>query len=461
MDVPQMLHNMCHRVLSNADIKAICKSRGFSVREAASRALFENFYLSDIGVQETLGSLNQEEIALLHKLKFVNEPVAIPFFAVVYGENGRSFYRTFTQRYSEVIKQVSRSLVRKGVLLMDEADDAVSQTKMERWRFRLPQQFERFLPPLITATRTFEGEGDFRSDVSRGKLMEIVGRKKAVGGDKHNDLNLKDGVLRMGDREFRASYLLEWQQTCAKASLSSSKKETRTHKVGHPVPPFEAVTALLSQLGTAKWVRPDELSLPLRIFCNAELNGEETCKAGWQWGYLTRQKVDGEIYYRLAAADANTDTAPQHYLYTSQGLTVNLKTVPFGSLEYLVGISDLQLSSSGSADLNVLPNLVRIGKTFESIRAHPLTDWLRKHSPEFGKAFRTVERRWGKQVLHDNLLIARVSDLGLKVEIERKFSEKVVVLSDDYIAFPHRLRNEIEKLVTRSGLVIKTVRENG
>ena len=465
MDVPQMLHNMCHRVLSNADVKAICKSRGFSAREAASRALFENFYLSDIGLEETLGSLSQEEIALLHKLKFVGEPVAIPFFAVVYGEKGRSFYGTFTQRYREVLKQVRRSLVRKGVLLMAEADDTVSQTRMEGWRFRLPHTFERFLPPPITATRTFEGEGDFRSDVPRGKLMEIAGRKKAspIGADKQYDLTLEDGVLRMGDREFRAGYLLEWQQACAKASLPSPKKETRTRKVGYPVPPFEALTSILGQLGKAEWVRPDELSLLLRIFCNAELNGEEICKAGWQWGYLTRQKGNGETCYRLAEEEAEADMASQHYLYpsTGQGLTVNLETVPFGSLEYLVGISDLQLSDSGSAHLNVLPNLVRMGRAFQSVRDHPLTDWLRKHSPEFKKAFRTVERRWGKQVLHDNLLIARVSDLGLRVEIERTLSEKVVLLSDDYIAFPHRLRNEIEKLVTMSGLVIKTVRKNG
>jgi len=465
MDVAQMLHNMCHRFLSNADVKAICKSRGFSAREAASRALFENFYLSDLGIKEALDSLRQEEIALLHKLKFVAEPVAIPFFAIVYGEKGRSFYGTFTQRYREVLKQVKGSLVRKGVLLMDEADDAVSQTRMERWRFQLPQQFERFLPSLITATRTLEGEGDIRSDVPRGKLMEIVGRKKAspVDADKQYDLNLEDGVLRMGDREFRAGYLLEWQQACAKAALSSRKKETRVRKTGYPVPPFKAVTALLGQLKKAEWVRPDELSLPLKIFCHAEMNGEEICKAGWQWGYLVRQKVDGATCYRLAEQEVEADTAPQHYLHpsTGQGLTVNLETVPFESLEYLVGISDLQLSASGSAHLDMLPNLVRIGRTFESSRDHPLTDWLRKHSPEFGKAFSTVERRWGKQVLHDNLLIARVNDLGLRVEIERTLSEKVVLLSDDYIAFPHRLRKEIEKVVNRSGLVIKTVQENG
>jgi hypothetical protein len=47
MNITEMLHNMCHETLSNADVTAICKARGFSARESATRALFENFFLSE------------------------------------------------------------------------------------------------------------------------------------------------------------------------------------------------------------------------------------------------------------------------------------------------------------------------------------------------------------------------------------------------------------------------------
>ena len=102
MNISQMLHQMCHQVLSNADVKAICKSRGFSARESASRALFENFFLSDIGVEAAIGSLTKEETVLLHLLKYTGEAVDVSFFARIYGDKQlKSHYHhyTFTQRY--------------------------------------------------------------------------------------------------------------------------------------------------------------------------------------------------------------------------------------------------------------------------------------------------------------------------------------------------------------------------
>ena len=54
MDPNQMLHQMCHDILSDADVKAIGKARGFSSKETSTRALLENFFLTPIGVREAL-----------------------------------------------------------------------------------------------------------------------------------------------------------------------------------------------------------------------------------------------------------------------------------------------------------------------------------------------------------------------------------------------------------------------
>jgi hypothetical protein len=87
--------------------------------------------------------------------------------------------------------------------------------------------------------------------------------------------------------------------------------------------------------------------------------------------------------------------------------------------------------------------------------------WLRENVPAFRQTLETVEQRWGQQIVHTNLLIARVSDLSLKVQLERSFPEKVVFLPNDYLAFPQRLLPEITKVVAKSGHVIRMVEQNG
>ena len=42
MNPAEMLHQMCHEVLSEADVKAICKSRGLPGKGAFSRSLLES-----------------------------------------------------------------------------------------------------------------------------------------------------------------------------------------------------------------------------------------------------------------------------------------------------------------------------------------------------------------------------------------------------------------------------------
>ena len=52
MDTTEMLNKMCHLELTVVDIKALCKSRGFTSKEANSRNLLEGFFLSETGVHK-------------------------------------------------------------------------------------------------------------------------------------------------------------------------------------------------------------------------------------------------------------------------------------------------------------------------------------------------------------------------------------------------------------------------
>ncbi|MCK4467126.1 MAG: hypothetical protein KAU60_02115, partial [Desulfobacterales bacterium] len=139
-----------------------------------------------------------------------------------------------------------------------------------------------------------------------------------------------------------------------------------------------------------------------------------------------------------------------------QDLIVDLETIPYKDMEILAGISDFKVIGS---QLTAVPDMVRLGRVFNSICQEPLTKWLRDNVPCFGDAIKKVRARWGKQIIHQDLLVAKVRDLSLKVAIEKTFSDpaKLVFLPDDFIAFPRGLLGEIERLVTKSGFVVRTI----
>lgn len=84
-------------------------------------------------------------------------------------------------------------------------------------------------------------------------------------------------------------------------------------------------------------------------------------------------------------------------------------------------------------------------------------DWLQKNSTGFRQAFETCRQRSGKTILHENLAVARVGDLALKVAIERSLGALIVPLGDEYIAFTYDSFAEVKRVVTKLGHVVKEV----
>lgn len=474
MNASQMLHQMCHDELSNADVNAIRRNRGFTEQETASRALLENFYLTDTGVREMLNTLTEKEVVFLHWLAYVDEEVDIRAFTRIYGDEEGSRYGTYTQRYKPVFKKVRRTLIRKGVLLFAEdysLPDAEDKTKNERRRYRFPPQFKRFLPPLIQAPTTLEGEGEARTGLLRKKLKSVIADEPPVEDKerKNYKLRLVNGELHIGPNPFQLKHLLDWQRSCWAAAIPFSNQEPSARDAriiwrsdkGVIVPPIRVATYAFAQLAEDEWIRPEQLSLPLRIFCAEAIGGEDICTTGWRWGYLARQEVDGTIYYRSAAKRTDEDVEPEDYLQVSdeRHLLVNLETIPYQALDYLNRTTELHVADADGPYLAASPNLTKIGRSLKSIQEQPLTPWLRENAPTFRRALEAAEERWGQQIIHQNLLIARVDDLGLKVQLEEAFQNprKVLFLPNDYIAFPQDMLREVKKVVTGAGHVIKEV----
>jgi hypothetical protein len=92
------------------------------------------------------------------------------------------------------------------------------------------------------------------------------------------------------------------------------------------------------------------------------------------------------------------------------------------------------------------------------LRGTPLAAWLVAHLPAFARAFEHVHAHWGKTLVHTHLLIARVKDLSLRVQLERDLKEDLLILSEEYLAFPSAYLSDVEKTLEKGGYVIKTVR---
>jgi len=460
MDTQSMLKQMCKSDISDSDIKAICKSRGFPVREATSRDVFENFFISSIGIKEALNSLTYREVVFLHLLNKIDKEVGIAYFKRLYGSAGLTneyYYGTFTQRYKETFKKVKNNLVRKGVLIVIEQETYTKSARLERLRFRFPQEFCEFLPPLVRAS-TFKEAGDFKREVLRDKLLEISGgeqKPSPLSNKRSFTLTIKDGNLSIGGEKFRASRLLRWQRACWNASV---RTDTRTRS--GEMTPVEVTLYALSQLNEHEWLPADGLAVVLKIFTGeaADYPCEQICEVGWEWGCLVKVVADGKAYYRLPEdpLEGTTSSPPEHYLRVEPEGTVdlNLMTIPYTALEVLASVAILNIHNS---HLRATASLIKIGNALMTVRKKGVFAWLRKNSSGFRTAIAMAEKRWGKQIIHEDLMIARVKDLSLKVQIEQSYadSQRLVSLPNDYIAFPRDLLPAIQNLVETSEHVIK------
>jgi hypothetical protein len=166
--------SMCQSELTAADIKAICRARGFSGKEAGSVGVFENFLVSDIGVSDALERLNRKEILILHLLRYLSKPVGIDVFEPI-AEGTLIKYGTFTEKYKGLFKQIRERLIQKGILFFSENPFSYRlKTKLEKYLFVFPKEFHPFMPSPFQSDLTASEPGEESSSVIRETLLGLV-----------------------------------------------------------------------------------------------------------------------------------------------------------------------------------------------------------------------------------------------------------------------------------------------
>ena len=458
MEFSYMLNQMCHEALSNADINAIRKARGFTKRETESRSQFESFFLSSIGLETAMRELAPAEIACLHLLNRKNEEVSVAFFARLYGSRER-YHDTFTQQYQDTFRDVKQNMLRRGLLLMAELRTRSDNTKMERWRFRFPPEFAPYLPPLIPEPCQFDAPGDDRSEkAQREKVLEALDTStvKHLRQTKFTSI-VTGGDFTVGKQPVSVKRLTEWQE----AAWAHGLGVTMPNDDGQSLHPVEAVRILLESLAPGEWALLNLLTDAFDIFCFGVKTPllKEICQAGWKKGSLVLYTENKKIYYRLPSIQAldAEPVAPKDYLKpTPEGdaVIVDLHNIPFDDLETLNCLARLDVENG---QLVATPNEVKLGRTVPEKRESALGVWLATQIPGFGKVFETIAENWGKTILHSNLLIACVKDLSLRIQLERGLGNDLILLSKEFVAFPAQARQTAEKIVAKGGFVVKTV----
>ena len=105
-------------------------------------------------------------------------------------------------------------------------------------------------------------------------------------------------------------------------------------------------------------------------------------------------------------------------------IRVDLETIPLMCLEIVSRIALFQLHDGC---LTASPDIIRMGRIFHEIQKDPLTAWLTETAQAFRKAFQTVSAGWGKHLVHGNLMIAKVKNIGLKVTLEKSFKGETII----------------------------------
>jgi hypothetical protein len=229
--------------------------------------------------------------------------------------------------------------------------------------------------------------------------------------------------------------------------------------------PMLPMTLALVQLGPDDWIAAEQLDVLLDIvFANVTRpTAAAICTAGWEKGCLVRHEVGGSTVYRLARPVRGAAPAElAKHLSTVDGkVLVDVAHVPYEALEILNLVADFAPERGA---LRVTPSLAKLAQQWHNLGNHPFLRYLGKHSRVFGAALEQLDAQWGRLVVHENLLVARVTNLSLRVALEQALAtggpaaEQPIRLGDQYLAIPRARLPEVEKVVRKAGHVIKTVR---
>lgn len=456
MKQADIIKKMCRNELTQADIKAICKYRQLSSPQSASAEIIETLITSDVGLKSALNSLPREEVLMLHFLLVLNEPVDISAFARISNQEGYK-YGTFTQRYQNVFKDIKQRFIRKGLLAFCEGTTQLNkQTRMERICLIVPVEFQTHLPGMFERPFTSDQKGSISEDRIR-KLLAGISRPKGKPLKLENSFRIdQQGCLKIGNSSFTIRNLESWQY---RQWEKEAAKDMGVAAHSYSFDCLSALKVLFAGLKSDEWIDPEQLEPALDLFCNFRKKPDinRVCRLGWEMGILETAAFETGTCYRLVRrmSEPSGGTPEKHYVTDPDKACIDFKKIPLPVLAQFSKIARYRVENN---KIFAAPDTIMMGRHLDDIRNTPWLSRLIDHLPEFKELFQQLEKNRGNEIVHRNLLIAQIKNIGLKASLEKALSnEDVLFLPNGFIAFPKGLENRIEKVVNQQGFAVKRV----
>lgn len=462
LDDVTLAEALCGELLSAADLKGLCRVRGFPLTQTGKDGLAKSAasrLLEPLGVAEAMSTLDERWLSVLHLVAASEKPLPLAATAHV----GRPDDPHYDIDHRALWRSMTDGLLARGLLLADERGEPPRHEKSRYARLRLvfPNGFREFLPPFPIPSEPLQGTESLPSldAVYRRALGRFLTRKedeKKTGrsldlGEKLVALfSLDHGRLRLRDVEQPTAEILA-------RKLAGCWESTLSHRGKHeaPVAAGRMARHILNHVPKGLGCGPASLAKALDALGIEvkEAAVSSFCEEGAAAGLLVRSKSSrGTVLYGVPDPAGAPSRPPVTLTVKPQqgGVQVDLEK---SSLLAILAAAALSCASVKAGELVLEPDLVRMGRV--DLAENEVIRSLRSASSAFDAAAKTVLERRGQVIVHRGLTVLRVEDVGLRALVLRKFGSAVRELDGGYLAVLSGQLHEILALTKREGFAAR------
>lgn len=444
---------LCTELLTAAELKALCQTRGFPTTGTSKDALAEAAaarFLEPAGVARAMAALEPRWLRALHVIAAADKPV--PLLALLFTLTpARSRVRIDMRAFW---REVTAGLLAHGVALaVDSNASSGNRSRYDRLSLVLPESFVAQLPPFPIAATAVAGAG------VQGDLDEMLTAALThfVRGDPRGAdtvtlriaamLHIKQAHLHLEgvDRPDAAQVA-----QCVRAVHRGSLEDARgidddpgafaLHILTHLPPETACDAGALADALTEIALRP--APGPLTAF----LDG------GARAGVLTRfDRAKQPPLYRAAASPPAPSRMTLQLTATAKGVAV----APAGSgLLPVLQAASVARASIADGAIVFEPDPVRLGRGWHELAPSVQAD-LVAASPAFRDAAERVERRRGQVIVHEGLALLRVEDAKLMALIGQRLADATRAIDGRHVACLAGRLDEVLALARKEGFAAR------
>lgn len=453
-DSESLVEETCNSHLTAAQLRSICRARGFSPpagdKETLARFVAPRL-LESTGAAEAMATLKDPWLHVLHGIAMAEKPpdlgALLPF--------ARPAQSTYGVDFRALYRKLAEGLLSRGVVLVQDYPTwrLRGGSRFERLVFHLPEVHHSALPPYPVDTVPLGDDpwsrdpAAFCREVLRAAVRGEDATPDGFLGRVASATVLGEGPIRLRQAAVTdlASFLVrvrkEW--AAGRSGKTASALRATVHIVSH-LPPGRGVTV--------KQVRAALSRIDLVL--SAKAIGEQL-ESGCAAGLVVRGGDTNDPCYRVpdASRPARGD-GPLVFREIDDGVRVDLRKT---GLDSFLGLAAVCRTKHSGAGLALAPHPVLLGRLASDIASIPALAEVRAACPAFEKAAANAEKRHGKLVLHEGLLVLRVEDPGMRALLTRVLGDGVRHVAGSYMVAPRGLAAKVEKLAKKEGFTPRRV----